>query len=58
MPWHIKCFPLGMQVIGTRIARRAIVTVQVINWAAIIVGMGLILAVIGASIIECLANAH
>lgn len=58
IPWPPKCFPADMQLMDTRIGRRAIVTAQVINWAAIIIGMALILTVIGASIMECLANRH
>jgi hypothetical protein len=43
---------------STKLAARAIATVQVINWAAIMIGMGLILTVVGAGIMESLANTH
>jgi hypothetical protein len=46
----------GWQVMGARIANRAIVTIQIVGWAAIIIVMTIFLTVIGASITECLAN--
>jgi hypothetical protein len=42
----------------TRIADRAISTVEAIGWVAIIIVMGLILIVIGASIYGSLGIAH
>ena len=42
----------------TKIADRAIVAIQVIRWMTIIVVMGLISAVIGASIYTSLGIAH
>jgi len=42
----------------TRIADRAIVTIEVMSWVAIIVVMGLILTVIAASIYGSLGIAH
>ena len=51
-----KCFPVETQIMSLRIATRAIVTIQNIGWAAIIIVMGLFLTVIGTSITECLAN--
>jgi len=39
---------------GARIANRAVVTIQIIGWAAIIIVTGLFLTVIGTSITECL----
>ena len=41
---------------GARIANRAIVTIQIIGWAAITIVMAMFLTVIGTSIAECLAN--
>lgn len=40
----------------SRISNRAIATVQVISWVAIVIVMGMFLTVIGVSITECLAN--
>lgn len=54
--WSQKCFAVESLVMGTRIANRAIITIQVMGWAAIIIVMGLFLTVIGASITDCLAN--
>jgi len=42
----------------TRIANRAIVMIQVISGAAIIIAMGMILTVIGASIYGMLGTTH
>jgi len=39
-----------------RISNRAIATIQVIGWTAIMIVMGMFLTVIGAGITECLAN--
>ena len=41
---------------GTRIAYRAIVTIQVISWVATIIVMGMILSLLGRSIYESLAS--
>jgi hypothetical protein len=41
---------------GTRIASRAIVTIQVISLVAIIIVMGMIVSLIGASIYGSLAS--
>jgi hypothetical protein len=48
----------GDELMGTRIANRAIVTIQVISQAAIIIAMGMILTVIGASIYVSFGIAH
>jgi len=42
----------------TRIANRAIVTIQVIGRAALIIAMGMILTVIGTSIYGILGTTH
>lgn len=42
----------------TRIANRAIVTIQVISRVAIVITMGMILTVIGASIYGMLGTTH
>ena len=42
----------------TRIAARTVITIEVISWVAITSVMGLILAVIGASIYGSLGIAH
>ena len=47
---------LEMQAKATKIANGAMVTIQLISWAGIIIVMGLILTVVGTSITECLAN--
>jgi hypothetical protein len=44
--------------VGTRIANRVIVTIQVISRVAIIITMGMILTVIGASIYGMLGTTH
>ena len=51
-PW------LGDDLMGTRIANRAIVTIQVLSRVAIIIAMGMILAVIGSSIYGMLGTTH
>jgi hypothetical protein len=51
-PW------MGDDFMGTRIANRAIVTIQVISRVAIIIAMGMILTVIGASIYGMLGTTH
>jgi hypothetical protein len=43
---------------STKIANRAIATIQIISWAAIVIVMGMIFTVIGISVTECLANTH
>jgi hypothetical protein len=43
---------------GTRIADRVIVTIQVISRGAIIIATGMILTVIGAGIYESLRTLH
>jgi hypothetical protein len=43
---------------GTRIANRTIVTIQVISWVATIIVMGMILSLLGASIYASLASVH
>jgi|HubBroStandDraft_2_1064218.scaffolds.fasta_scaffold2792603_1 hypothetical protein len=48
----------GDAAMDTKIADRAIVAIQVIRWMAIIVVMGLISTVIGASLYASLAIAH
>jgi hypothetical protein len=48
----------GDELMGARIANRAIVTIQVISQAAIIIAMGMILTVIGASIYVSFGIAH
>jgi hypothetical protein len=53
-----KMLSRGKLLMSIKFTNRAIATVQVINWAAIIIGMGLILTVVGAGIIESLANTH
>jgi hypothetical protein len=40
------------------IVDQAIVTIRVISWVAIIIVMGLILTIIGASIYESLGSLH
>ena len=42
----------------TRVANHAMVTVQVISWVAIIIVMGTILTIIGASIYGMLGATH
>lgn len=42
----------------TRIADRALSMIETIRWVAIIIVMGLILSVIGASIYGSLGNMH
>jgi hypothetical protein len=42
----------------TRMTGRAIVTIQVISWVAIIIVTGMILTVVGASIYGSLGIAH
>src|ERR1700747_667372 len=56
LAWSTKCFPLKRQVMGAKIANRAIVTIQIIGWVAIIIVMAMFLTAIGTSITECLAN--
>jgi hypothetical protein len=56
LAWSTKCFPLERQVMGAKIANRAVVTIQIIGWAAIIIVMAMFLTAIGTSITECLAN--
>jgi hypothetical protein len=48
--------PTERQVMGAKIANRAVVTIQIIAWAAIIIVMAMFLTAIGTSITECLAN--
>ena len=48
----------GVQRMDTRIADRAIVTIEVMSWVGIIIAMGLILTVIAASIYGSLGIAH
>jgi hypothetical protein len=48
----------GDAAMDTKIADRAIVAIQVIRWMAIIIVMGLISTVIGASIYTSLRIAH
>jgi hypothetical protein len=43
---------------GTRIANRAFVMVQVISRVVIIIVMGMILTIIGASIYEMIGTTH
>ena len=43
---------------GTRIANRAFVMIQVISRVVIIIVMGMILTIIGASIYEMLGTTH
>jgi hypothetical protein len=47
-----------MQLMDTRIASRAIATIQVISLVAIIIVMGMIVSLIGASIYGSLASVH
>ena len=47
-----------VQRMDTRIAARTVITIEVISWVAITSVMGLILAVIGASIYGSLGIAH
>jgi hypothetical protein len=47
-----------MQLMDTRIASRAIATIQVISLMAIIIVMGMIVSLIGASIYGLLASVH
>jgi hypothetical protein len=47
-----------MQLMDTRIASRAIATIQVISLMAIIIVMGMIVSLIGASIYGSLASVH
>jgi hypothetical protein len=47
-----------MQLMDTRIASRAIATMQVISLVAIIIVMGMIVSLIGASIYGALASVH
>jgi hypothetical protein len=42
----------------TRIANRAVITIEVISWAAIIIVMGMILSVIGTAIYGVLVAKH
>jgi len=42
----------------TRIADRALNIIEIVRWAAIVIVMGLILSVIGASIYGSLGNLH
>jgi hypothetical protein len=49
---------LETQRMDTRIADRAIITVEAISWVAIIIVMGLILSIIGASIYGSLSATH
>jgi hypothetical protein len=46
----------GRRLMRPRISNRAIATIQVIGWMAIMIVMGMFLTVIGAGITECLAN--
>jgi hypothetical protein len=48
----------GDDLMSTRIANRAIVTIQVISQVAIIIATGMILTVIGASIYESVRTLH
>jgi hypothetical protein len=50
-PW------MGDDLMDTRIANRAIITIQVISWAAIIIVLGMILTIIGVGIYRSLAIA-
>jgi hypothetical protein len=47
-----------IQLMDTRIGSRAIATIQVISWMAIIIVMGMIVSLIGASIYGLLASVH
>jgi hypothetical protein len=47
-----------MQLMNTRFASRAIATIQVISWVAIIIVMGMIVSLVGASIYGSLASVH
>ena len=51
-----KVLPPKSRLMRTKISNRAIATIQVIGWAAIVTVMGMFLTVIGAGITECLAN--
>jgi hypothetical protein len=51
-----KVLPVERQLMRARISNRAMVTIQLIGWAAIMIVMGMFLTVIGKSITECLAN--
>jgi len=51
-----KVLPPKSRLMRTRISNRAIATIQVIGWMAIVAVMGMFLAVIGAGITECLAS--
>jgi hypothetical protein len=55
-----KCFPpwTEMTLMGTRIVKRAIVTIQVISQGVIIIATGMILTVIGAGMYESLRTLH
>jgi hypothetical protein len=48
----------GDYLMGTGIANRAIITIQVISWAAIIIVLGMILTIIGVGIYGSLGIAH
>jgi hypothetical protein len=50
-----QSFPKS-RLMRTKISNRAIATIRVIGWAAIVTVMGMFLTVIGAGITECLAN--
>jgi hypothetical protein len=58
--WPQKCLSRGQEstFMGTRIADHAIVTIQVISRVAIIIAIGMISTVIGASIYESLVTLH
>jgi hypothetical protein len=47
-----------MTLMGTRIVKRAIVTIQVISQGVIIIATGMILTVIGAGMYESLRTLH
>jgi hypothetical protein len=48
----------GDDLMDTRIANRAIITIQVISWAAIIIVLGMILTIIEVGIYRSLGIAH
>jgi hypothetical protein len=55
-----KCLSRGQEstFMGTRIANRAVVAIQIMSRVAIIIAMGMILAVIGTSIYGMLGITH
>jgi hypothetical protein len=51
--WPENCSPVVVsELMGARIARRLIIAIRVISWAAIMIVMGLIASVIVASIYQ------